>query len=130
MYGLFDASTTHVPEINKAHAAQRILDIYDTDKDGRVSLQEFLAGWEQRNTRLPDLGFGPGHHGDDEYEYEIHHWEKYHGDDTKVEDLTHPEDIEHFRKHEEEERKAAEWEALQGAGIIEANIPEKFLIKT
>ena len=23
---------------------------------------------------------GPGHHGDDEYEYEIHHFEKFHGE--------------------------------------------------
>ena len=25
---------------------------------------------------------GPGHHGDDEYEYEIHHFEKFH-DESK-----------------------------------------------
>lgn len=29
-----------------------------------------------RGGRLPDFGMGPGHHGDDEYEYEIHHWER------------------------------------------------------
>lgn len=28
------------------------------------------------------LQLGPGHHGDDEYEYEIHHYEKYH-DESK-----------------------------------------------
>ena len=38
---------------------------------------------------------GPGHHGDDEYEYEIHHFEKFHNEDTTEEELTHPEDIEH-----------------------------------
>ena len=32
--------------------------------------------------RLKDFGLGPGHHGDDEYEYEIHHFEKYH-DESK-----------------------------------------------
>ena len=25
---------------------------------------------------------GPGHHGDDEYEYEIHHFEKFHDEST------------------------------------------------
>jgi hypothetical protein len=129
MYGLYDASTSHIDEEHKTQAAQKILDLYDTDKDGHVSLEEFLAGWEGKGIKLPDLGFGPGHHGDDEYEYEIHHWEKYHGDDTKIEDLTHPEDIAHFKKHEEDEKREEAWEVLSGQGIVEANIPEKFLRK-
>jgi hypothetical protein len=126
MYGLFDESTSHIDEEHKIKATQQVLDIYDTDKDGHISLEEFLAGWEGKGMRLPDLGFGPGHHGDDEYEYEIHHWEKYHGDDTKLEDLTHPEDIAHFKKHEEEEKREEEWEVVFAAGIVEANIPNKY----
>lgn len=27
---------------------------------------------------------GPGHHGDDEYEYEIHHFEKFHDESTSL----------------------------------------------
>lgn len=46
----------------------------------------------------------------------------------KEEDLTHPEDIEHFAKHEEMERRQAEWEAAERAGIIVGNIPAKYRI--
>jgi hypothetical protein len=104
------------------------MDLFDADRSGTISYAEYLVG-VSKGLKLPDLGFGPGHHGDDEYEYEIHHWEKYHsGDDVKEEDLTHPEDIEHFRKHEEEEQRQEEWESLvKGQGVIEKNIPAKFL---
>lgn len=27
---------------------------------------------------------GPGHHGDDEYEYEIHHFEKFHDESRSL----------------------------------------------
>jgi hypothetical protein len=76
--------------------------------------------------RLPDFGLGPGHHGDDEYEYEIHHFEKYHDEHTREEDLTHPEDIAHFKKHdhmEDEEERVAKMESM---AIVEENIPAKF----
>lgn len=76
--------------------------------------------------RLPNFGLGPGHHGDVEYEYEIHHFEKYHGDDTKVEDLNHPEDIEHFRNHDAAEDAQERLEQLERMQIVEANIPQKF----
>ena len=105
---------------------QTVLDLYDIDKDGSVSRSEFLQK-ESGGQKLPDFGMGPGHHGDDEYEYEIHHWEKYHGgDDVKIEDLNHPEDIEHFRKHEEMEAQQEEWERLELRGIVEKNIPAKY----
>lgn len=104
---------------------QTILDIFDLDKNGEISLQEFQTK-DNQNVKLPDFGMGPGHHGDDEYEYEIHHWEKYHsGDDVKEEDLTHPEDIEHFKLHEQKEQAQEEWERLE-RGIVEKNIPAKY----
>jgi len=66
------------------------------------------------------------------YEYEIHHWEKYHsGEDVREEDLTHPEDIEHFRKHDEEDARHEEWEKTQREakqGVVERNIPTKFRV--
>ncbi len=51
---------------------------------------------------------------------------RFHGPDTKLEDLTHPEDIEHFKMHErlEEEQEREEKMLLQP--IVEENIPEKF----
>lgn len=69
---------------------------------------------------------GPGHHGDDEYEYEIHHFEKYHDENTREEDLTHPEDIAHFKKHDHLEDEAERIEKLEGMAIVEENIPQKF----
>lgn len=125
-YGLSDPSTKDIPESRKAEVVDRVLALYDNDRSGSISFAEFTVG-HARGIVLPDFGLGPGHHGDDEYEYEIHHWEKYHGDDTTEEELTHPEDIEHFEKHDREE---AEREALErrdrAGGIVEENIPLKF----
>lgn len=69
---------------------------------------------------------GPGHHGDDEYEYEIHHFEKFHDENTREEDLTHPEDIAHFRKHDEMDAQADYQEQMDQMPIVEQNIPQKF----
>jgi hypothetical protein len=102
-----------------------VLDLYDADKSGGISFAEFTIA-NAKGVVLPDFGMGPGHHGDDEYEYEIHHFEKFHGDDAKEEDLTHPEDIAHFAKHDKEEDEREEWERKERAGIVEENIPAKF----
>lgn len=99
--------------------------LMDHNADDAISKDEWLAFIKEGKT-LPDLGTGPGHHGDDEYEYEIHHWEKYHDENTKLEDLTHPEDIEHFKKHEEMEDAQDRLDAMAKQSIIEENIPQKF----
>lgn len=124
-YGLRHESTSHVAEEEKRASVQRVIDMFDRDKDNRISFAEYTIGVGQ-GLVLPDLGYGPGHHGDDEYEYEIHHWEKYHNENTKEEDLTHPEDIEHFRKHDEMEERELRQERMDKMAIIEANIPQKF----
>lgn len=128
-YGLFDASNSNVSEADKSSAVQKVLDLFDTDKSGTISYAEYTIA-SAKGVKLPDLGYGPGHHGDDEYEYEIHHFEKFHGgDDVKEEDLTHPEDIEHFKKHEQMEQEQEAWEAREAHamnGVIEENIPQKF----
>lgn len=124
-YGLMDESNKRVSLVRRDEIARDLLSRLDDDGDGSVSAAEWQAFMAAGNT-LPDLGTGPGHHGDDEYEYEIHHWEKYHGEDTKLEDLTHPEDIEHFRKHEQQEEEQARLEAMEKIQIIEDNIPLKF----
>ena len=46
--------------------------------------------------------------------------------DTREEDLTHPEDIAHFAKHEREEAEAERQEELDKRSIVEENIPQKF----
>src|SRR5271168_3641492 len=95
MYGLDDESNRDVAESAKQSAVTQVFALFDTASSGVISRDAWLHAIGQ-GTRLPDLGMGPGHHGDDEYEYEIHHFEKYHDEDTREEDLTHPEDIEHF----------------------------------
>ncbi|KAF1839347.1 secretory pathway protein-like protein Ssp120 [Decorospora gaudefroyi] len=125
-YGLSDPSSASISETKKTMVVQTILDMFDSNKDGSITLSEFLQK-DADGVKLPDFGMGPGHHGDDEYEYEIHHWEKYHGgDDVRDEDLNHPEDIEHFRMHEEREAAQEEWERLELRGVVERNIPDKY----
>ncbi|KOS22024.1 putative calcium-binding protein [Escovopsis weberi] len=125
-YGLLDESNDHIAPARKEEIAKIVLGMLDTDRDGVVSRREWAA-FLAKGSGLPDMGTGPGHHGDDEYEYEIHHWEKYHDDDTRLEDLTHPEDIAHFKKHEELEEAQARLEEMDLMSIIVENIPQKFL---
>jgi hypothetical protein len=51
---------------------------------------------------------------------------RYHDENTKEEDLIHPEDIEHFRKHDELEDEAERVAALDKMSIVVDNIPRKF----
>ncbi|KAL8702247.1 MAG: hypothetical protein Q9201_004509 [Fulgogasparrea decipioides] len=125
MYGLDDESMKGVDESKKAEVVRKTLEVFDRDVDGVIEKEEWMNGW-RGGKRLEDFGLGPGHHGDDEYEYEIHHFEKFHDENTKEEDLTHPEDIEHFRKHEEMEAAAEHQEELDRMPIVEQNIPQKF----
>ena len=46
--------------------------------------------------------------------------------DTREEDLTHPEDIAHFAKHDAMEDAAERQEELDRMPIVEHNIPQKF----
>lgn len=77
MYGLDDESNKGVDEAKKAEVVRKTLEIFDRDLDGVIERAEWMDGWRE-GKRLEDFGLGPGHHGDDEYEYEIHHFEKYH----------------------------------------------------
>ena len=124
-YGLLHETNAQVTQEAKAAAAQKVIDLYDRDKSGTISYAEYTVGVAQ-GILLPDLGYGPGHHGDDEYEYEIHHFELFHDENTREEDLTHPEDIEHFRKHDMLEEQEERQEQMDRLSIVEANIPLKF----
>lgn len=74
-YGLMDESNKHVPQERRDEIVREVLSLVDANRDGVVSREEFQEFIAAGKT-LPDFGTGPGHHGDDEYEYEIHHWEK------------------------------------------------------
>lgn len=125
MYGMYHVSTASIEQNAKLDAIRKVLDLFDRDRSNSISMAEFIIG-DGQGIKLPDFGFGPGHHGDDEYEYEIHHFEKYHGADAKLEDMTHPEDIEHFRMHDQLEEQAQRQEMLDRMEIVSANIPMKF----
>ncbi|CAI7583172.1 unnamed protein product [Penicillium bialowiezense] len=124
-YGLNDQSNAAVSEDKKQDAVRTVFALFDPGNTGFITREDWLAGIAA-GKRLPDLGFGPGHHGDIEYEYEIHHFEKYHGDDTTEADLTHPEDIAHFKQHDEEEDAALRLEKLEQMQVVVGNIPQKF----
>lgn len=124
--GLNDESNAHLSEERKQEVVREVLKLFDPQNQGRVTKTNWVR-LNQAGRKLPDFGHGPGHHGDMEYEYEIHHFEKYHGDDTTEEDLIHPEDIEHFARHDREEDERARVEKLQKMSIVVANIPQKFL---
>jgi hypothetical protein len=124
-YGLDDESNNDVSESSKQAAVRTVFDLFDPGNLGRITRDDWMKAIAD-GVRLPDLGYGPGHHGDMEYEYEIHHFEKFHGDDTGEEDLVHPQDIEHFRRHDEEEAAEMRLEKLEAMQIVESNIPPKF----
>ena len=120
-----DESNKDVPKSRRDEIERALMALLDANRDGTVTRDEFQAFIDSGRS-LPDMQTGPGHHGDDEYEYEIHHWEKYHDENTRLEDLTHPEDIEHFRKHEELEEAEERLDRLSRQAIVEENIPSKF----
>ncbi|KAJ5127807.1 hypothetical protein N7448_008586 [Penicillium atrosanguineum] len=124
-YGLDDESNNGVSESSKQAAVRTVFDLFDASHTGFITREAWMKAIAD-GVRLPDLGYGPGHHGDMEYEYEIHHFEKFHGDDAKEEDLTHPQDIEHFRRHDEMEAAEMRLEKLETMQIVEVNIPQKF----
>ncbi|KAJ5746113.1 hypothetical protein N7520_011295 [Penicillium odoratum] len=124
-YGMDDESNNGVSESRKTEGIRQVFDLFDPDNTGFISRDAWLKAVAD-GVRLPDLGFGPGHHGDIEYEYEIHHFEKFHGEDATEEELTHPEDIEHFRLHDELERAQMRLDQLEEMQVVVANIPTKF----
>ncbi|KAI4120594.1 MAG: hypothetical protein LQ347_007070 [Umbilicaria vellea] len=137
LYGLDDESSKEVGREKREEVTREVYRLFDADHNGLIERDEFVRSEEV----MPDFGvgpghgvganpvdkqLGPGHHGDDEYEYEIHHFEKYHDENTREEDLTHPEDIAHFRKHDLEADAEERQEQLDRMPIVEQNIPQKF----
>ncbi|KAJ9631116.1 hypothetical protein H2204_008338 [Knufia peltigerae] len=124
-YGLDDESLRTTAGDVKDKAVLEVFKIFDLANSGVITRDQWLDG-VRAGKKLPDSGLGPGHHGDDEYEYEIHHFEKFHDENTKEEDLIHPEDIAHFKKHDMMEDEAERVLREQRQNIVEKNIPMKF----
>ena len=97
-----------------------VLDRIDKNGDGVITKKEFLdAGPEGLPSFEEEFGKGAlGHHYDEESEFFVHHEEIYHNTPETQTDSSynHPEDIEHFAKHEkieqEEEQRERKAEGL------------------
>ena len=51
---------------------------------------------------------------------------RFHDENTREEDLTHPEDIAHFAKHDQMDDEEYKQARLDKMSIVEANIPGMF----
>lgn len=132
-------SSVEITQETKDMVSKTILDLMDYNRDGIISEEEWQQFSKAGNT-LPDFGLGPGHHGDYEYEYEVHHWLKYHAQDDPDVKIIHKEDIEHeqlYHAHENEEphEEQKEQKVVKQVKIVRPvaygkvnlqNIPEKF----
>ncbi len=70
-----DESNRHVTQARRDEVVREVMEAFDLDRDGLITKVEFESAVQRQAKTLPDFGHGPGHHGDDEDEYEIHHWE-------------------------------------------------------
>lgn len=126
--------STEIKEETKKKVLDTVLLLIDTNKDNQVSLEEWKS-FSDAGNELPDFGLGPGHHGDYEYEYEVHHWLKYHAKDDPDVKIVHKEDIEHealyhAHEHEDNPNDHQEVKIIQFArfgNFFEKNVPLKFL---
>ncbi|CCH46587.1 putative secreted protein [Wickerhamomyces ciferrii] len=116
----------------KDQIVKAILKMMDANTDDKITKEEYLK-FANKGGKFPDLGVGVGHHGDFEYEYEVHHWNKYHKDqDPDIKNI-HKEDIEHELLHHEHEiehevdTSVGKWTDEQFEQYIKLqNIPKKF----
>ncbi|CAA21055.1 endoplasmic reticulum EF hand protein [Schizosaccharomyces pombe] len=124
LYGLFE--NDEVPFVKKNEVLVDVLKKCDPSGNRRITLDEFLA-FRKNGGELTDFGF-PGHHGDEEEEFEMHHVEKYHpaGLDEPDENWNHPEDIEHFQKHDEIFHGDKKPEERRKHFVKYNNIPDKY----
>ncbi|KAH7930452.1 hypothetical protein BV22DRAFT_1028422 [Leucogyrophana mollusca] len=104
------------------HVVDTILKLMDKDGDSKITPEEFTAVGLKGLPSFDDIG-AEGHHYDVESEFFLHHEEQFHSTpETQTdESYNHPEDLEHFAKHEAIERQEAEREAkYQGVTVEEA----------
>lgn len=57
-YGLDDESSNDVEETKKAAVVKVVKDLFDKDRDGVISREEWMEGWMNEGKRLPDFGVG------------------------------------------------------------------------
>ena len=57
-YGLDDESAKEIDEGKKLDVVKVVMDLFDKDRDGFVTREEFVEGWRGQGIRLPDFGVG------------------------------------------------------------------------
>ncbi|QRV94909.1 calcium binding protein [Ceratobasidium sp. AG-Ba] len=128
VHHVYSKKKTPSQEAQAAKAAQvadAVLAAYDTNKDGFITMEEFLIKGLDGLPDFSSLG-AEGHHYDVESEFFLHHEELYHNTpETQTdESYNHPEDIEHFAHHEEieraEEERERKYEGLAEDGVHKA----------
>lgn len=72
---MMDDSAKDVPQDKRNKIVVDVFALIDHDRNRQIGREEWIQ-FSAAGGILPDFGLGPGHHGDDEYEYEIHHWER------------------------------------------------------
>lgn len=129
-------NTQKISQETKDMVLRTVLTLVDTDRDDVISEKEWQDFTKAGNV-LPDFGLGAGHHGDYEYEYEVHHWLKYHAENDPDVNIVHQEDIEHERLYHQQEHKdhpddhpggiaIKVVEPIAFGAVKEINIPGKF----
>lgn len=91
-----------ISEATKKDIVNKVLSLCDYNRDGKITLDEWRQ-FSKNGGKLPDMGVGVGHHGDFEYEYEIHHWIEHHSENDPDIKIQHKEDLEHELLHHEHE---------------------------
>lgn len=131
-------NSVQITQKTKDMVSSTILELIDYNKDGIITADEWTQ-FSKAGNLLPDFGLGPGHHGDYEYEYEVHHWLKYHAENDPDVKIVHKEDIEHeqlYHAHEgEDHHDEPNQQPVKQVKIVRpiafgkinlANIPEKY----
>lgn len=127
--GMGSNTETHeITEETREEVYQTLMKLLDENKDGRVSMEEWRKFCEA-GKELPDFGLGTGHHGDYEYEYEVHHWQEFHAANDPDVKVRHPEDEEHERLYHQYEHHDEGWGDHDAAWVRTSSIPKKFLKK-
>ena len=126
LYGLYNRSNLHVSNDQKNEVVKEVPTLFDADHSDTITYAEFTIAYA-KGVKLPIWGLGRDTMALTSMNMRFTIGRSISGLDVKVEDLIRPEDIEHFKWHEEEERRQEGWEAAKAKGIIDSNIPRKFL---
>jgi hypothetical protein len=133
VYGVHHIFSQKMSPDDKAHKAKAdkivdaVLERIDTNHDGLISMEEFEKAGLDALPDFKELG-AEGHHYSEESEFFLHHEEQFHSTpETQTDEAyNHPEDLEHFARHEAIEREEENKErAYQGLPPLKPDEPTR-----